>query len=147
MYIVDTVDHSPMAMSSLSCPTSLEQWHRHLTHCSPTTIREMASCDLVNGLTILGKDLQGKCKDCILGRQTRRPFDEQSDTSVDPLELMSFDLWGPSCTQSAGGKLYFMPIVNAGTSYKYGGYLPDKSDVSTIAAFDDFCAKAESLMG
>ena len=146
MYVVDTIsDHSPMAMSSLSRPTSLEQWHRRLTHCSPATIQEMA--DLVDGLTIVGKDLRGKCEDCIVGRQTRRPFDEQSDTSVDPLELVSFDLWGPSRTQSAGGKIYFMPIVDAGTSYKYGAYLPDKSDVSTIAAFDKFCATAEFLTG
>jgi len=103
--------------------------------------------DLVDGLTIVGKDLREKCEDCILGRQTRRPFNEQSDTSVDPLELVSFDLWGPSCTQSAGGKIYFMLIVDTGTSYKYGAYLPDKSDTSTIAALDKFRATAESLTG
>ncbi len=40
-----------------------------------------------------------------------------------------------------------MPIVDAGTSYKHGAYLSDKSDTSTIAAFDSFRAKAESLTG
>jgi len=38
-------------------------------------------------------------------------------------------------------------IVDAGSSHKHGAYLPDKSDSSTIAAFDTFQAKAESLTG
>jgi hypothetical protein len=38
-----------------------------------------------------------------------------------------------------------MPIVDAGTSYKHGAYLSDKSDSSTIPAFDDFCVKAEVM--
>jgi len=66
---------------------------------------------------------------------------------LDPLELVSFDLWGPSHVHSWGGKTYFMPIVDAGTSYKYGAYLSDKSDSSTITAFDDFQVKAESVTG
>src|SRR6266545_4885277 len=40
-----------------------------------------------------------------------------------------------------------MPIVDGGSSYKYGAYLSDKSDSSTIAAFDSFWAVAESLLG
>ncbi len=153
MYIVDVVDDSqeanttPIAMSSLSHSTSLEQWHRRLTHCSPSTIQEMANNNLVDGLKISGTEMRGKCEDCILGRQTRRPFDSETEKGLVPLELVSFDLWGPSRTQSAGGKTYFMSVVDAGTSYRHGGYLSDKSDLSTIAAFDAFRAKAESLTG
>jgi len=80
-------------------------------------------------------------------RQTRQPFDSETDKGLDPLELVSFDLWGPSCTPSVGGKVYLMSIVDAGTSYKHGAYLLDKSDSSTIAAFDTFRATAESLTG
>jgi len=54
MYIIDTVGNCPsMAMSSLSCPTSLEQWHRRLTHCSPMTIQEMANHGLVDGVDVV----------------------------------------------------------------------------------------------
>ncbi len=28
-----------------------------------------------------------------------------------------------------------MPVIDGGTSFKYGAYLSDKSDLSTIAAF------------
>ena len=58
MYLLESVDNPPsskaMATSSLSKPTTLEQWHRRLTHCSPLTIKDMASKNLVDGLTISG---------------------------------------------------------------------------------------------
>ena len=49
MYLLDVIDHAPSeptAALSLSQPTSLEQWHRRLAHCSPLTIQEMASKNL-----------------------------------------------------------------------------------------------------
>jgi hypothetical protein len=147
MYILETLDDIPIAMSSLSQPTSLEQWHRRLTHCSPSTIQEMVANKLVDGLKMSGTVLTGKCEDCILGRQTRRPFDGETEKDLDPLDLVSFDLWGPSRVQSAGGKLYLMIIVDAGTSTKYGAYLQDKSDTSTLSSIDSFRTMAEALTG
>ena len=82
-----------------------------------------------------------------MGRQTRRPFDGETVKDLKPLDLVMFDLWGPSCVQSAGGKTYLMIIVNGETSYKYGVYLSDKSDTTTISAFDGFRIKAETLTG
>jgi len=154
MYVVDELDgdltgllNIPPAMMSFSKPVSLAQWHRRFTHCSPLTVAEMSKGNLVDGLNVSGNDLHGKCVDCITGCQTRRPFDGETEKVLDPLELVSFDLWGPSWVQSVGGKIYFMPVVDGGSSYKYGAYLSDKSDSSTIAAFDAFRVEAESLSG
>ena len=150
MYLLETLDaksNTPLALHSLSQPTSLEQWHRRLTHCSPLTIKEMANNSLVDGLTISGSAMSGKCEDCIMGRQTRRPFDGETDKKLEPLDLVSFDLWGPSRTQSAGGKVYLMILVDAGTSYKYGAYLTNKSDSTTLNAFDIFRTQAETFTG
>jgi hypothetical protein len=150
MYLLEPLDNAPnppLAMSSLSQTTSLEQWHRRLAHCSPKTIQEMSVNNLVDGLKISGTTLNGKCEDCVLGRQTRRPFDGMTEKDLKPLDLVSFDLWGPSRVQSAGGKLYLMIIIDAGTSYKYGAYLADKSDATTLTAFEIFRAKAETLTG
>jgi len=110
MYVIEefdeetTLPETPLAMASLSQPVSLEQWHRRLTHCSPLTITEMKNRNLVDGLNISGNDLCEKCEDCIIGRQTQRPFDGKTEKTLDPLELVSFDLWGPSRVQSAGGE-------------------------------------------
>jgi hypothetical protein len=147
MYILETIDDIPLAMSSVSQLTSLEQWHRGLTHCSPLTIKEMAANKLVDGLKLSGMDLTGKCEDCILGRQMCCPFDGEIEKGLDPLDLVSFDLWGPSRVQSAGGKIYLMLIVDAGTSTKYSAYLQDKSDTSTLASLDTFRTMAKTLTG
>lgn len=107
----------------------------------------MADNNLVNGLEISKANLNGKCEDCIMGHQTRCPFDKETEKALDPLELVSFDLWGLSHTQSAGGKVYMMIIVDAGTSYKHGAYLSDKSNSTTLAAFDAFRTQAEKTTG
>ena len=89
MYVVDEagsdipgtgVPDTPLAMISLSQPTSLEQWHRRLTHCSPLTITEMLKGNLVDGLRVSDNDLRGKCEDCVVGCQTCRPFDGKTET-------------------------------------------------------------------
>ena len=150
MYILETIDnipHTPLALGSLSNPTSLEQWHRRFAHCSPLTIQEMASKNLVDDLKISELTLNGKCEDCIMGRQTRRPFDGETEKDLRPLDLISFDLWGPSRVQSVGGKVFLMIIIDAGTSYKHGAYLSDKSDTTTLAAFEVFRAMAETING
>ncbi len=79
MYILNTLNNMdknipnhPLAMGSLSQSTSLEQWHRQLAHCSPSTISDMVRKKLVDGLVIIESNLQGKCEDCILGHQTCR---------------------------------------------------------------------------
>ena len=111
MYLIEEVKNIPkvsIAMTLLSQPVSLEQWHRRLTHCSPTTITEMATKNLVDGLKITGGDVTGKCEDCILGRQTRRPFDGETEKNLLPLDLVSFHLcinhiWTcikPTCTSN-----------------------------------------------
>ena len=141
MYLLEALDDPmdiPFVMASLSQPTSLKQWHRQLTHCSPVTIQEMATNNLVDGLNISETTINGKCKNCILGHHTCCPFNGETEKDLDILELVAFDLWGPSRVQSAGGKIYMMMIVDAGTSYKSGAYLPDKSDATTIPTFDAF---------
>ena len=76
--------------------------------------------------------------------QTCRPFDGTTERELLPLDLVSFDLWGLSHVQSVGGKVYLMILVDTGTSYKHGAYLPDKSNVTTIEVFDIFCAMAQT---
>jgi hypothetical protein len=105
----------------------------------------MARNNLANGLVISETTLDRQCEDCILGRQMHCPFDGETEKNLKPLGLVAFDLWGPSRVQSAGGKVYLMIIVNGEMSCKYGLYLPDKFDPTTISAFDTFRIKAETV--
>ena len=107
----------------------------------------MANGNLVDGMKISDMTINGKCEDCIVGRQTCRPFDGVTEKDMAPLELVAFDLWGPSRVQSAGGNIYLIIIVDAGSSFKYGVYLSDKSDVTMVSTFEIFHAKAETATG
>ncbi len=124
MYVVDELHNLPSVLhihlgrTSLSQPAPLEQWHCCLTHCSSSTILEMLNGNLVDGLNISAKDLCGKCENCIIGQHIHRPFNGKTETDLDPLKLVSFDLWGSSCVPSAGGKVYFMSIVDGESAYK-----------------------------
>jgi transposase InsO family protein len=73
-----------------------------------------------------------------------RHIDHSIEKDLAPLELVAFNLWRPFHVQSVGGKTYMMVIIDGGTSYKYGIYLPDKSDKATIEAFDVFHIRAET---
>ena len=109
MYLLEPADSpitQPIAMSSLSQLTSLEQWHQQLAHCSPLTIQEMTTNNLVDGLNVSDATLHGKCENCILGRQTRRPFDGTTDMDLCPLSLL------PSIS---GGCLVSNPLVESST--------------------------------
>jgi GAG-pre-integrase domain len=69
MYILETIDNVPITMNSMSKPTSLEQWHHQFTHCSPLTIKKMATSNLVDRLKLSETEVTGRCQDCILGHQ------------------------------------------------------------------------------
>jgi hypothetical protein len=104
----------------------------------------MANNNMVDGLKVFNN---GKCENCIMGCQAWCPFDRETEKDLDSLDLVSFNLWRPSHTQSAEGKVYLMVIVDAGSSYKHGAYLPDKSDHTTLEAFETFCSQAETIPG
>ena len=82
----------------------------------------MAKDNLIDRLAISKDKLNGKCEDCIMGWQTCCPFDGETNKSASPLEIVLFDLWGPSWTQLASRKVYLMLVIDAGTSYKYDAY-------------------------
>jgi GAG-pre-integrase domain len=99
MYLLETVDNLPnslVAMTSLSQPTSLKQWHHHLAHCSPLMIQEMAKKNLVDGLIISETTVSEKCEDCIMECHTCQPFDRITEKNLAPLDLIAFNLWRPS---------------------------------------------------
>jgi hypothetical protein len=64
----------------------------------------MVNDDLVGGLTISETTVNRKCESCILGHQIRCSFDGETKKDLAPLDLVAFDLWGPSHVQSARGK-------------------------------------------
>ena len=119
MYLlnVESQTHA-LAAHSLMKPANLEVWHRHFGHTSIRSITDMARQGLVDGLEGIGDlELEGKCKDCIYGKQTSRPYDEVVEPEKEVLEWVYGDLWGPVRVRSVGGAEYRMVLNDGGSSY------------------------------
>ena len=100
---------------------SLDVWHRRLGHVGVTSIVEMAKKGVIDGLDIMGDvKVQGKCKDCIYGKQTARPYDEVTEHEKNILERVYIDLWGPARVCSTGGAEYMMVFNDGGSSFRKG---------------------------
>jgi len=95
MYIVKIVQSSPEAFIAQSNqkPTSFDTWHRRLAHAGADTVREMISKQLVDGLHIDGDlSMRGQCEDCIYGKHTSQPYNENVAKEKDVLERVHIDI-------------------------------------------------------
>jgi hypothetical protein len=91
MYLLCVKPQSPtthaLVARSLAKPTNIEVWHRCFGHVGTCSIVDMAKKGLVDGLDIVGNvKLEGKCEDCIYGKQTARPYDEVIEPEMEVLE-------------------------------------------------------------
>ena len=150
MYQIELQPTPPTAFAtprSLTRPADLETWHRRLGHVSEDAIKRMQSDQMVLGLDITSTSVNGKCEDCIFGKQSRRPFDAEITPETKVLERVHVDLWGPASKQSPSGKLYMMLIIDGGSSYIDIHFLSNKEMATTLDCFSRFHAMAERQTG
>jgi len=89
MYIVKIVQLSLEAFIAQSNwkPTSFDTWYWCLAYTGADTVHEMISKQLVDGLHIDGDlSIRGQCEDCIYGKHTSRPYNENVAKENDVLE-------------------------------------------------------------
>ena len=149
MYLlnVEPLTHA-LTPCSLSKPTSIEIWHQHLGHAGVCAITDMAKQGLVDGLNIVGDtELDGKCEDCIYGKQTAQPYDEVIEPEREVLEHVYGDLWGPAHVHSVGGAEYMFILNDGGSSYRAPYFLTTKSANATLNAFTKYHTRSEHKTG
>jgi hypothetical protein len=136
------------ATRSHTKPTDIDTWHRRLGHVGYTTIEHMGRGTAVRGMDITTYDRgPGSCEDCIMGKQTRRPFDDNTERETSVLDRVYIDLWGPARTKSNGGKSYMMQVVDGMSAHTEAYFLADKSAETTLEAFKSYHAQAERQTG
>jgi len=108
----------------------------------------MMTDNLVDGLNICGElSIGGLCEDCIFGKHTAHPYNDNKSREKEVLKRVYIDIWGPSQVQSAGGALYFMIILDGFSSYRTVTFLKSKSVEITLKVFKGFQAEAERQTG
>ena len=132
------------ATCSHNHPTNIDTWHRRLGHAGYAIVKCMSKKDLVDGMSVMMYERgPGRCEDCIMGKQTRRPFDDNEHPEENVLDRVHIDLWGPSRVQSNGGKSYMMQMVDSTSAHTDVYFLADKRGETTHAAFQEYHVMAE----
>ena len=123
-------------------------WHHQLAHTRADKLKEMIMHRLVDGLNV-HRDLKlnGQCKDCIFGKHTMHPYTDKGDREKEVLKRIHINIWGPVQTQSAGGSLYFMMIVDGFSFYKSAAFLSTKSANTTLKVLKAYQIEAKCQTG
>jgi len=100
--------------------------------------------NLVDRLNICGELSIGRlCKDCIYGKHTVYPYNDNKSKKKEVLEHVHIDIWGLCQVQSAGGAIYFIIIMDGFSSYRTVVFLKSKLAEITLKVFKGFHTKAE----
>ena len=85
------------ATRSHNKPTNIDTWHQRLGHASYSMIERMGCEQVIKEMEVTTYEKgQGLCKDCIMGKHTRRPFDDNPTQETEVLERVYINLWGPA---------------------------------------------------
>jgi len=108
----------------------------------------MAAKTMTNGLNVARElTMGGRCKDCIFGKHSTHPFNDNGYQETEILERIHVNIWGPSLTQSAGRAHYFMLLIDGYSSYKTVAFLRSKSADITLNVFKTYHNEAKHQTG
>ena len=108
----------------------IDQWHRRLGHLSEQTLQEMASKELVRGLTISKSSKMSFCEGCIEGKMHRKPYKPVKEIiSKRKLQCVHSDVCGPMPKESIGGRKYFVTFIDDYSRCCQVYFLRHKSEV------------------
>nr|GEZ23916.1 retrovirus-related Pol polyprotein from transposon TNT 1-94 [Tanacetum cinerariifolium] len=111
--ISEMVASSPVCFMSIATSTKSWLWHRWLSHLNFSTINQLTSHDLVDGLLKFKYCKNHLSSTCEQGKSKKASLPPKLVTSTESkLELLQIDLCGPMRVASINGKKYILVIVD-----------------------------------
>ena len=83
----------------------LRLWHERMGHLNEKDLRKLLKDMKIGNIETNGK--LPECEICILGKQTKSPFNSVHERAKEQLEIIHSDICGPFRVQSMGGARYF----------------------------------------
>ncbi|KAH6784290.1 hypothetical protein C2S52_009249 [Perilla frutescens var. hirtella] len=129
MYIVDwSTGYSEACFLSKGSTEASWLWHRRLNHLNFKTINYLAKKELVEGLP---KEIYKKtsvCGPCQKGKQVKSSFKNKNHPpgTIDCLQLLHMDLFGPVRPQTPKGKRFTLVVVDNYSKIYMGGILEEQ---------------------
>ncbi|KAK1437640.1 hypothetical protein QVD17_03434 [Tagetes erecta] len=107
------------------------KWHRRYGHLHFGGLKHLQEKNMVWGLPKINTTVT--CEACILGKQSRKPFQSTSWRAKSKLELIHTDLCGPMQEPSLGKSLYYLLFIDDLTRMCWVYFITNKHE-----AFDKF---------
>jgi transposase InsO family protein len=131
MYIVTASVIIPKCLQ-VSKIEEAKLWHQRYAHLSIKGLKVLNKKQMVKGLPDL-KELEGKCEDCLTGKQHRETIPKQANwRASQKLELIHSNVCGPINPQSNGGNRYFITFTDDFSRKTWVYFLQDKSSVFEV---------------
>ena len=140
------VDHALAAADSLE-HVDILTLHRRLGHISLDAIRTLIRNKAVSGIHLIDDHPTLSCDSCEYAKTTRKPIQKQREgPQADSFgaEIHS-DVWGPSTTESLGGRKYYVTFTDDYSRYSWIEPLRTKDEM--FEAYKVFTAWAKTQHG
>lgn len=120
-------------------------WHGRYGHLHFRALHSLAHKGLVRGMPPV-EHVEEFCDGCAMGKQHRTPFPRATAFRAEkPLELVHMDLCGPITPPTAGGKKYFLLLVDDHSRYMWVELIRSKDEA--LRFFKKVKALAENERG
>jgi len=107
--------------------SSTDLWHRRLGHLSSSILHFMAKT-LLN----FPFKFQDACDICALSKQCRLPFSTSSISSIQPFELIHYNIWGPYKIPSLSSAKYFLTIMDDYSRFTWVFFMHHKHETQNL---------------
>lgn len=124
---------------------SVDLWHSRLGHVSYTKLDLMMSKQLVAGLPKLSAVKNVVCSGCQFGKAHQQPYHQSNYKSVQPMDLIHSDVFGPVKQTSIGGMRYMITFIDDFSRFIWISFMKEKSEA--LSKFKLFKIEAEKLTG
>ena len=117
---------------------SLAFWHSRLGHAFIFRVKQLVSKGLLDSVSNKSFD----CMLCQFGKQTALPFNNSVSHALSPVDLIHYDVWGPSPITTQGGSRYFVIFVDDFSRYTWIYLFKNRSELYQI--YRDFTKMIET---
>jgi len=123
------------ASANVASAAATEQvWHERFGHANYKVIRKIANNLAVDGVQMTDKSNTDKendrfCEACIIGKHSRKPFNDSNTRAKEAGTLIHFDICGPMSVKSFGGANYMALFVDDYTGMIFVYTMKSKADI------------------
>ena len=142
LYVAELTLASPVSLL-LKKEDEAWRWHDRFGHLHFRALERLSKNQMVRGLPKIAH-VEEICDGCMVGKQHRLPFPTTSTFRASkPLELVHCDLCGPISPNTAGGKRYFLLVVDDYSRHMWAELLSTKDEALQCVKKIKIMAEAE----